>query len=448
VYALRECYIRAAAYAAKPLMKQLPRILIACVALCLLAQLVPSDVLAQTDQIETVRADRDAVRADRARAALDLDPLFAANEAIEDGLRVLSEDLVTRQAELEATRSQLERARIEVVTALDEVVQEQQNIADLRKQLQRQAIMAYMQPRGDSGGDVLRASDLNEVERRRALVSAVQTSQADILDGLRVAEADYELAAARAKAAQSEIENREIQAQQQVVEVDKAIENQQRLEAMLLERIAEFQEEVDLLAEDEAALQAEIATLIVQEEQRQAAIREAARIQAERERVAREEEERRLARAAALARREVPVAEAAVSRANAALVGAPSVGGGSLIWPVNGKVTSNFGPRWGRQHNGIDIAANTGTTVASAGSGTVIAAGFSGGFGYRVLVQHNGGLVTLYAHLSSINVSTGQTVSAGSSLGGVGCSGSCTGPHLHFETRVGGTAYDPRSYLG
>ena len=328
-------------------MKQLPRILIACVALCLLAQLVPSDVLAQTDQIETVRADRDAVRADRARAALDLDPLFAANEAIEDGLRVLSEDLVTRQAELEATRSQLERARIEVVTALDEVVQEQQNIADLRKQLQRQAIMAYMQPRGDSGGDVLRASDLNEVERRRALVSAVQTSQADILDGLRVAEADYELAAARAKAAQSEIENREIQAQQQVVEVDKAIENQQRLEAMLLERIAEFQEEVDLLAEDEAALQAEIATLIVQEEQRQAAIREAARIQAERERVAREEEERRLARAAALARREVPVAEAAVSRANAALVGAPSVGGGSLIWPVNGKVTSNFGPRWG-----------------------------------------------------------------------------------------------------
>ncbi|MFB0901387.1 MAG: hypothetical protein QMA93_00835, partial [Acidimicrobiales bacterium] len=62
--------------------------------------------MAQTDQLETVRADRDAVRADRARAALDLDPLFAANEAIEDGLRVLSEDLVTRQAELEATRSQ------------------------------------------------------------------------------------------------------------------------------------------------------------------------------------------------------------------------------------------------------------------------------------------------------------------------------------------------------
>ena len=151
---------------------------------------------------------------------------------------------------------------------------------------------------------------------------------------------------------------------------------------------------------------------------------------------------------AAAARGEAAVAAAAISRADAALVGSPSVGGGSLSWPVNGTVTSNFGPRWGRQHNGIDIAANTGTTVASAGSGTVIAAGFSGGFGQRVLVQHSGGLVTLYAHMSSLNVSTGQTVSAGTSIGAVGCSGSCTGPHLHFETRVGGTAYDPRSYLG
>jgi len=445
---LRKCYIRAAASAANPLMTQLHRILITCVTLCLLAQLVPSDVSAQTDQIETLRADRDAVRADRARAALDLDPLFAANEAIEDGLRVLNEDLATRQAELGATRSQLERARIEVIAALDDVVQEQQNIADLREQLQRQAITAYVQSRGDNNDDVLRASDLNEGERRRALVSAVQTSQADILDDLRVAEADRELAAARAEAAQREIESREIQAQEQVLEVDQAIRNQQRLELILLERIAEFQEEVGLLAGDEAALQAEITTLVVEEEERVAARREAARIQAERERVAREEEDRRLAQVAALARGEAPAAEVTVSRADAALVGSPSVGGGSLNWPVNGTVTSNFGPRWGRQHNGIDIAANTGTTVASAGPGTVIAAGLSGNFGQRVLIQHSGGLVTLYAHMNSVNVSTGQTVSAGTAIGAVGCTGSCTGPHLHFEIRVGGTAYDPRSYLG
>ena len=432
--------------AAKPLMKRLHRLLVACIGLCLLAQLIPSGVSAQTEQIDQLRSDRDAVRADRARAAADLDPLLSANEQIEEALRVLTEDLASRQAELDATRFQLERARIEVIAAQDEVVLEQQRIADLRLQLQRQAITAYVQPRGTGDEDVFRASDLNEGERRRALVSAVQTSQADILDDLRVAEANRELAVARAENAQRNIESRELQAQRQVTQVDEAIANQQRLEAILVERIAEFQEEVDLLAVDEANLQAEITGLIIEEEQRAAAIREAARIQAERERVAREEEQRRQAQIAAAVRGEASAVEAPVSRANAALVGAPS--GQGLTWPVNGTVTSNFGPRWGRQHNGIDIAANTGTTVASAGSGTVIAAGFSGGFGQRVLIQHSGGLVTLYAHLSSINVSTGQSVSSGTSIGAVGCTGSCTGPHLHFETRVGGTAYDPRSYLG
>ena len=432
--------------AAKPLMKRLHHLLVACIGLCLLAQLIPSGVSAQTEQIDQLRSDRDAVRADRARAAADLDPLLSANEQIEEALRVLTEDLASRQAELDATRFQLERARIEVIAAQDEVVLEQQRIADLRLQLQRQAITAYVQPRGTGDEDVFRASDLNEGERRRALVSAVQTSQADILDDLRVAEANRELAVARAENAQRNIESRELQAQRQVTQVDEAIANQQRLEAILVERIAEFQEEVDLLAVDEANLQAEITGLIIEEEQRAAAIREAARIQAERERVAREEEQRRQAQIAAAVRGEASAVEATVSRANAALVGAPS--GQGLTWPVNGTVTSNFGPRWGRQHNGIDIAANTGTTVASAGSGTVIAAGFSGGFGQRVLIQHSGGLVTLYAHLSSINVSTGQSVSSGTSIGAVGCTGSCTGPHLHFETRVGGTAYDPRSYLG
>ena len=432
--------------AAKPLMTRLHRLIVACIGLCLLAQLIPSGVSAQTEQIDQLRSDRDAVRADRARAAADLDPLLSANEQIEEALRVLTEDLASRQAELDATRFQLERARIEVIAAQDEVVLEQQRIADLRLQLQRQAITAYVQPRGTGDDDVFRASDLNEGERRRALVSAVQTSQADILDDLRVAEANRELAVARAENAQRNIESRELQAQRQVTQVDGAIANQQRLEAILVERIAEFQEEVDLLAVDEANLQAEITGLIIEEEQRAAAIREAARIQAERERVAREEEQRRQAQIAAAVRGEASAVEAPVSRANAALVGAPS--GQGLTWPVNGTVTSNFGPRWGRQHNGIDIAANTGTTVASAASGTVIAAGFSGGFGQRVLIQHSGGLVTLYAHLSSINVSTGQSVSSGTSIGAVGCTGSCTGPHLHFETRVGGTAYDPRSYLG
>jgi len=427
-------------------MNRLFRILLSCLGLCVLAQLLPSGVSAQTDQIEQLRADRDAIRADRARAAADLDPLVAANEEIEEALRVLTEDLATRQAELDATRSQLERARIEIELAEAQVIEQQAEIADLRRQLQQQAITAYVQPQGDASDGVLRADDFNEGERRRALVSAVQTSQADILDKLRIAEAERELAVERAENAKRQIEVRQVLAEQQVAEVDQAIANQQRLDDILKARIADFQQEVDLLSSDEAAVQAEITGLIIEEERRQAAIAEAARVQAERERVAREEEARRQAQIAALARGEAPPQEATVSRAQAGLVNAPG-GAVSLIRPVNGTITSNFGPRWGRQHNGIDIAANTGTTVAAAGPGTVIAAGSTAGFGNRVIIDHGGGFVTLYAHLNVINTSSGQSVSAGNAIGTVGCTGSCTGPHLHFETRVNGIAYDPRNYM-
>lgn len=426
-------------------MTVLKRLLSAVLVLCLLGQLVSSDVGAQTDQIEELRADRDALRNERSRAAADLDPLLAANEQIEEALRVLTEDLAARQAELDATTAQLEQSRLEVIAAQDDVVREQARIADLQVQLQQNAISAYVQPNSDQRNDVLGSSDLNEGALRRAIFAAIQTSRADILDELRAAQAEVEFAAARAQNAQLAIESRERLAQEQLAEVNAAIADQQRLQTILDTRIAEFQAEVDLLAADEASLQAEIAGLIIEEEQRQAAIREAARIAAERERIAQEEERQRLERLAALARGEA-AEQVAVDRADAALVSSPS--GQSLAWPVAGTVTSGFGPRWGRQHNGIDIAANTGTTVAAAGSGTVIATGFSGGFGQRVLISHSGGMVTLYAHLSSINVSNGQSVSVGTAIGAVGCTGTCTGPHLHFETRIGGTAFDPMNYLG
>lgn len=427
-------------------MTLLSRLLWSVLGLCVLAQLLASGVAAQTEEISQLRADRDAVREERTRAAADLNPLLAANDEIEQALRVLEEDLATKVAELDATRSQLERARLDIIDAQDQVIQQQQKIIDLRAQLSRQAITAYVQPEAETANDVLSAGDLNEGERRRALVSAVQRSRADILDELRAAEASRELAVARAEDARRDIESRQLLAEQQVAEVDAAIADQQRLEFILSERIADFQAEVDLLSSEEAQLQAEITGLIIEEEARQEAIREAARVQAERERVARELERQRLEQVAALARGETP-AETTVDRANAGLAQAPPTGTGALSWPVRGEVTSRFGPRWGRQHNGIDVAANTGTTVASSGSGTVIAAGTAGGFGQRVLIDHGGGLVTLYAHLSSINVSRGQSVGPGTAIGAVGCTGSCTGPHLHFETRVNGVAYDPYTYL-
>jgi len=415
--------------------------------LCVFAQLVASGAAAQTEEISQVRADRDALREERARAAADLDPLMAANEQIEEAMRILQEDLAAKQTELAATEAQLERAKLEVAELELQGQQAQQDIVDLRDQLARQAITAYVQPEADSADEVLRSGDLNEGERRRALVSAVQRSGTDILDELRQAEADLELATIRAEQVEQDIVNRQRLVAVQQAEVEEAIANQAALAAVLEARIAEFTAEVDELDAAEAALQNELTTLIVEEEARQEAIREAARIAAERERVAREEAERARLAAEARARGEAPQV-AVVDRSQANLVSAPSVGNGTITWPVQGTVTSRFGPRWGRQHNGIDVAANTGTTIVASASGTVIASGSVAGFGRRVIIDHGGGFVTLYAHMNSINATTGQFVNPGTAIGTVGCTGSCTGPHLHFETRVNGVAYDPFNYLG
>jgi len=417
-------------------MNPFKRLLWACLGLCVFAQLVAAGAAAQTEEISQVRADRDALREERARAAADLDPLMAANEQIEEAMRILQEDLAAKQTELAATEAQLERAKLEVAELELQGQQAQQDIVDLRDQLARQAITAYVQPEADSADEVLRSGDLNEGERRRALVSAVQRSGTDILDELRQAEADLELATIRAEQVEQDIVNRQRLVAVQQAEVEEAIANQAALAAVLEARIAEFTAEVD-----------ELDALIVEEEARQEAIREAARIAAERERVAREEAERARLAAEARARGEAPQV-AVVDRSQANLVSAPSVGNGTITWPVQGTVTSRFGPRWGRQHNGIDVAANTGTTIVASASGTVIASGSVAGFGRRVIIDHGGGFVTLYAHMNSINATTGQFVNPGTAIGTVGCTGSCTGPPLHFETRVNGVAYDPFNYLG
>lgn len=125
----------------------------------------------------------------------------------------------------------------------------------------------------------------------------------------------------------------------------------------------------------------------------------------------------------------------------------PAPSGGGFSWPTQGTVTSEFGPRWGRMHDGLDIANAPGTAIAAAKGGTVIQAGPYSGYGNLVLIAHGGGFVTAYAHMSSIAVSNGQSVSTGTYLGGMGCSGSCTGTHLHFEIRANGTAVNPRNYL-
>ena len=157
---------------------------------------------------------------------------------------------------------------------------------------------------------------------------------------------------------------------------------------------------------------------------------------------------------------ELEAQRAAEAAAAAAAAGGSGGGGsanasGSFLWPVASYVyvSSRFGlrvhPITGKtkNHTGIDIASNQGTAVYASDGGSVTLAGWNGGYGNCIMIEHGNGYVTLYGHLSSISVSVGQTVSQGTTIGAVGSTGNSTGPHLHFEVLKNGTRIDPEQFF-
>jgi murein DD-endopeptidase MepM/ murein hydrolase activator NlpD len=103
--------------------------------------------------------------------------------------------------------------------------------------------------------------------------------------------------------------------------------------------------------------------------------------------------------------------------------------------------------RWGKMHQGVDIAANMGTRINAVLDGTVIFAGWQEGYGKIIQLSHSGGIQTTYAHCSFIDVTKGETIKQGEKIGEVGSTGNSTGPHLHFEVRKNGEPQDPEKYV-
>lgn len=124
--------------------------------------------------------------------------------------------------------------------------------------------------------------------------------------------------------------------------------------------------------------------------------------------------------------------------------------GVSLAKPVSGIISSRFGVRSSIRssaHTGLDIATSTGTPITAAASGTVTFSGWKGSYGYLLVITHSNGVQTYYGHCSKLYASAGQSVSQGQTIAAVGSTGNSTGPHLHFEIRVNGVAYNPQNYL-
>lgn len=404
------------------------------------ASAVGPAAVAQTGDIEQARAEREQIRREQAAVAAELDPLLARDAELEQAVADLDALRVLQEAKLDTTRQAITVAEQALAEANVRIADKQLEIVALRDLARAQAVQAYVRPNGDVVEQVLQADDLTTAARRRALLRSVSTRQADVVDQLRAAEDDLEVARNDVANALAEIEVRKADEESQLAELQLTRGQLEEFRVALAERIADFQTEIDGLNEDEAVLTATLTSLIAEEDARRRA-EEDARRRIELERLLAEQTQ------APDPQQSTPGADPAPTPVIPPPTQEPPASASGLIWPTSGVVTSPFGPRWGRLHRGIDINAPTGSPIVAAKGGVVVFAGENGGFGLNVIIDHGGGFATVYAHLSQLSVSEGQSVSQGVGVGLSGCTGSCTGAHLHFETRVNGEAQDPMLFL-
>lgn len=358
------------------------------------------------------RAAREDVRRQRAARAAELDGLQAEDAELEAAVAEMNANVAAQEARVADARRATADARTAAERLAAEVAATEQRVVDLQQLLRDRAVESYIgQGTGRTSDSdlLLDASNPTDLELRRVLIETVQGSDRATIDQLAMTRQLLNRQREEVAEAIAEAERLEVETQARLDELAAARAEQQRLSDALKARIGKVQSEVAALAAEEDALVAIIAAA-------EAAARQAAANQA-----------RGGSNAAANVERPASAA--------------------GLIWPTTGPVTSGYGMRWGAMHQGIDIAPPYGTGVYAANAGIVIFAGAQGGYGNLILVDHGGGFVTAYAHLSSFAASSGQAVNRGALIGYVGSTGDSTGPHLHFETRVGGAAQNPMNFL-
>ena len=394
-----------------------------------LGVIVPG-ALAQ-DSVDDLRSQRENIRREAADAAAQLNALSAEDLELVEALEALDAHIALQETKIAAAAQSIEMAEAEAAQAQTEADILAGEIEAIRDRLRRRAIDAYVAPASDAL-DQLNSDDLIGSALRREYLDDIVGDEYEIVDQLRGAIAEQEAAnrAAQALLAEAQAERAELDLRRAELDVARTEAEQLRVEVQ--ERIAEWQTRSDEFAEADRLIGEEIRRL--EEEARIAAEAEAQRLAEEEARRLAEEEAQRLA------------------EEEAADDPAPSPPSGDFAIthrPTAGALTSSFGPRvhpiFGttRTHNGIDLNGDTGDLILAANDGVVLSAGWRTGYGNAIVISHGGGYSTLYAHLYDIDVSTGQQVSGGDVIGLLGSTGWSTGPHLHFEVRLDGTALDP-----
>ena len=414
--------------------------------LCVVGVLLPAGVGAAADprsrldqvhdRLDEAKSGLRGVERRRAVEIADLRRIDERSAELEAELADLGDKLAVAESELADSQAQLQRTTQRLTAVEGKLADTRRRLADSREDFADRARSTYMYggragwahlvtgidsiaefQRGLKYARTVLHNDQRQVERIWALERTVQRTTDELAALQDEHAAQRRLDAERRDAAAAIVAQREAVAAKVEAEAEKR--------RLLIARLDSDRESYVALVDNLAA--------------------EGRKIGAELRRRAEAERARRAA--------ELAAQRAAEARHHAAAPSAPTATSTGLQWPASGPKTSDFGwrthPIFGTQrfHAGVDIGVGQGAPIVAAASGVVVSAGWQGGYGNATVIDHGGGLATLYAHQSSYSVSAGERVSRGEVIGAVGSTGYSTGPHLHFEVRVNGSPRDPMAYF-
>ena len=370
-------------------------------------------------EIDNLKAQQEALRAQQQQQASNIQSLrdqkadvMAQKEALDQQCALLLQEITNVEAQIELYNNLVAEKEVELEAAQAKEAEQAELFRTRVREIEENGRVSYMILLLDSKdvSDLLSRMDIigeiiaYDKHLEEELIAARQAVEA--------AKAALEQALAEQEAKKAELETQKAALEQQVAEAEQLIRD---LEADINAYTAMYAQAEAQKQSLQAQIDAKVAELVAQEQ----------------------------------AAKQAAAAAGQPAYNPAAAVGAT----GSMMWPAVGHgISSPFGyrihPITGQYklHTGVDINVGYGTPVYAADGGTVILAGWNGGYGNCIVINHGNGLTTLYGHLSSINVSVGQSVGRGQTIGLVGSTGNSTGPHLHWEVAVNGQRVNPLSY--
>ncbi|WP_088032539.1 murein hydrolase activator EnvC family protein [Evansella clarkii] len=368
---------------------------------------------------------------------------------IDENTAQTNENIREKEDEIDSTNERIETLHEEIKELEERIAERDELLKDrVRSMYQNGGTVNYLEV-------ILGAQSIGDLIERVSALTTITNQDRNILEqhiedkqAVERAKEELEQELINLEEQMAELETLLAELEEQRQEKDQLMEMLEDKQVELESEMVSLDEEQELLKAQEEAAKEELR--LWKEEQKR--LEEEKRKQEEERKKAEEERKRKESET------QVSGSGSSGSSGGSASAAPADSGTGTLMRPATGRITSNFGPRWGRMHYGMDIGqgGRSNVPIVAAEAGTVIEARYMNGYGNTIMISHvvNGQqLTTLYAHLDSMAVSSGQRVSRGQQIGIMGNTGQSTGPHLHFEVHEGGwngaksNAVDPRNYL-